>query len=52
MKKRFKNTTKCCNTDYVLSIDYENGIETETPYVCNSCQDFCEVEGSTLITHN
>ena len=34
----------CCGADYVNSIDYENDIGTEEPYVCNSCQGFCEIE--------
>lgn len=34
----------CCGADYVLSIDYENDIETEEQYVCNSCQDYCDIE--------
>jgi len=33
----------CCGADYVNSIDYENDIETEEPYVCNSCQDYCDI---------
>jgi len=34
----------CCGTDYVKSIDNENGIETNNNYVCNNCQDFCDIE--------
>ena len=34
----------CCGADYVESIDNENDIETEEPYVCNSCQDYCDIE--------
>jgi hypothetical protein len=33
----------CCGADYVWSIDKECDIETEEEYVCNKCQDYCEI---------
>ncbi len=41
--KYLLNTTKCCNADYVLSIDNENNIKTNDKFVCNECQGFCEI---------
>ena len=41
--KYLPNTTKCCNADYVLSIDNENDISSLYEFVCNECQEFCEI---------
>jgi|TARA_R110001592_G_scaffold48991_4_gene153352 hypothetical protein len=35
--------SSCCGSQYVLSIDFENDIETENKYLCNNCKTFCEV---------
>ena len=33
----------CCGAEYVESIDKENEIDTDEEYVCNECQDYCNI---------
>ena len=35
--------SSCCGSEYVESIDKENDIDTNEEYVCNECQDYCEL---------
>tara|TARA_R110000751_G_scaffold48529_4_gene108021 strand:- start:488 stop:706 length:219 start_codon:yes stop_codon:yes gene_type:complete len=35
--------SRCCGTHWVDSIDHELGIDAPEDYVCNSCQDFCDI---------
>lgn len=35
--------SKCCGSDWVDSIDAELEIDSFEDYVCNSCQDYCEI---------
>ena len=36
--------SKCCGSHWVYSIDTELGIDAPEDYVCNSCQDFCDLQ--------
>lgn len=38
-----KYVSNCCGAAYVESIDFENDIETTEMYVCNECQDYCDI---------
>ena len=33
----------CCGSHWVESIDTELGIDSPEDYVCNSCQDYCDI---------
>ena len=33
----------CCGSNWVDSIDTELGIDSPEDYVCNSCQDYCDI---------
>tara|TARA_R110002020_G_scaffold369542_2_gene581409 strand:+ start:469 stop:672 length:204 start_codon:yes stop_codon:yes gene_type:complete len=35
--------SRCCGSDWVDSIDSELEIDSFEDYVCNSCQDYCEI---------